>query len=140
MKGTNRTIARLARFLALGALLVSLAATFVATPATAQGKRPPSIKTLKPYGVNDTEAVLDSSVSPRGWEVVVRFQYGRTTSYGHITWVPEEDPYPYYQHQEFEEVVEDLSPNTVYHYRAVISYGGKKKVYGNDVRFKTQRP
>ncbi|HEY2056267.1 MAG TPA: hypothetical protein VGH14_20240 [Solirubrobacterales bacterium] len=51
--------------------------------------------------------------------------------------MPEEDPYPYYQHQEFEEVIEGLQPNTVYHYRAVASYAGKK-VYGNDVRFKTQ--
>jgi phosphodiesterase/alkaline phosphatase D-like protein len=119
------------------ALLTALIAALLATAATAHEQRA-TVKTLKPYGVNDTEAVLDSRVSPHGHEVVVQFEWGRTKRYGHLTWIPEEDPYPFYQHQEIEEVIEGLSPKTTYHYRAVVSYEGKK-VYGNDVRFKTQR-
>jgi hypothetical protein len=138
MGGANRTITRVIRLLAVGALVAAPVAALAVPAADAKGKRPPSIRTLKPYGVSDTEAVLNSEVSPHGHEIVVRFQWGKTKRYGHITWVPEEDPYPYFQHQEDEEWIGGLRPNTIYHYRVVASFDGKR-IYGNDVKFKTQR-
>jgi hypothetical protein len=139
MRGTNRTIKRIARFLLLAAVFAALSAA----PASAAGSEgelaPPSIRTLKPDGVSESEAILLCEDSPRGHDLVIRFQYGRTKEYGRITWVPEEDPYPYYQHQEFEEWVDGLKPNTTYHYRAEATFEGQK-IYGKDVAFKTQRP
>jgi hypothetical protein len=139
MRGTNRTIVRIARRLLIGALIVALAVPTAAVATTAKKGRPPAVKTLKPYGVNDTEGILNSEVSPHGHEISIRFELGKTKRYGRITEIQEEDPYPYFQHQEIEEYVGGLSPNTVYHCRVVATYGGGKKVYGNDVRFKTQR-
>jgi phosphodiesterase/alkaline phosphatase D-like protein len=137
MKGTNRIIMRTTRRLLVGAVLAAVAIASLAPSAVAKGGTV-TVRTIKPYGVNDTEAVLDSRVSPHGHEVVIQFQWGRTKRYGHTTWYPEEDPYPYYQHQEIEEVIEGLTPNTVYHYRVMASFEGKK-IYGNDVKFKTRR-
>jgi hypothetical protein len=134
----NRTM-RIPRALAVGALIAALASVSFAPAAVARDEQPPVVRTLRPYGVNDIEAILNSEISPHGHEVVMRFQWGRTRHYGHITEVPEEDPYPYTQHQEWEEWIGGLRPRTVYHYRALASYEGKK-AYGQDVAFRTHRP
>ena len=98
----------------------------------------PAIRTLKPEGVSDLEALLICEISPHGHEVVIRFEWGRTKDYNHLTYFPEENPYRYSQHQEYEEFIEGLRPNTTYHYRAVAFYDGKK-IYGKDIEFKTKR-
>lgn len=136
MQGTNRTIARLPRILGLGALIGLLITACIVPAATAKPHRLPTVRTLPPYGVNDFEAVLNSRISPHGLEAVYRFEYGRTKRYGHITEVPEESLYPYYQGQEFEEAIIGLTPHTVYHYRVLAEFHGKR-IFGNDVAFKT---
>jgi hypothetical protein len=138
MRGTNRTIMRVARCVLVGAVFAALSAGGAGAAESEGELRPPSIKTLKPYGVSESYAILLCEVSPHGHELVIRFQYGRTKRYGRITFLPEEDPYPYEQHQEFEEAVTGLKPNTIYHYRAVARFEGRK-IYGKDVEFRTQR-
>lgn len=138
MQGTNRTIVRISRFFVVGALIAGL--TFVVVPgADAKGEVPPVLRTLKPDGVTDFEAILLCEISPHGHEVEIRFQWGKTKHYNHLTYFAEQNPYPYDQHQEYEEWIDGLKPNTTYHYRAVASYEGKK-IYGKDMMFKTQRP
>jgi hypothetical protein len=138
MRRTNPTIRPSTLRLLIGSALAALLLAVLAPAAIGKG-RPVEIKTLKPYGVNDTEAVLNSEVSPHGREIAIQFEWGKTKRYGHTTWYPEEIPYPYYQHQEAEEWIGGLKPNTVYHCRVIASFNGKK-IFGNDVRFKTQRP
>jgi streptogramin lyase len=112
--------------------------TALAADETARRKRPPTVETLPPYGLNRFEAVLNSRISPHGHIAVYRFQYGKTKRYGHTTPVPEESLYPYYQDQEFETAIEGLTANTIYHCRVFAALGGKR-IYGNDLAFRTPR-
>lgn len=105
-------------------------------------QKPPhvTVKTLPAYGVNEYGTLLNSRINPHGRTATYRFQWGRTKRYGHIApeYSPEEPVYPGYEGYEIEEVIEDLSPGTWYHFRAV-AYSHGHKFFGQDRKFRTWR-
>jgi len=137
MQRPNRTIARISRLFAVA--LVAALALVVVPDADAEGELPPVLRTVTPDGVEEFEAILLCEISPHGHDVEIRFQWGKTKHYNHLTDFAEQNPYPYSQHQEYDEWIDGLKPDTTYHYRAVASYEGKK-IYGKDVTFKTKGP
>jgi hypothetical protein len=84
---------------------------------TAPGPRPPAVSSTSARDINSRGARLISTVDPNGLESSVRFEYGRTTSYGSFSarvsagagdrGVP------------ISVTVDGLRPYTRYHYRAV---------------------
>jgi hypothetical protein len=127
------------RHLALAVLLGACAATFVASAsAGAGGKGPPhlTVQTRPAYGVEETEALVDGFINPHGRTATFRFQWGKTKSYGQISYAPEEPIYPGFKGEEVEEFIDGLKPGTVYHFR-VVAYSHGFKFFGKDETFKT---
>ena len=95
-----------------------------------------SVVTTEAIGVEGAEAVLIGTVDSKGLPTDYRFEYGPTTSYG--TTVPEfnEEELISEVPEDVEEVVEELQPETTYHYRVVgLNAGGR--VTGKDQTFAT---
>jgi len=99
---------------------------------------PPLARTLHAYAIGPRGAILLGTVNPRNQRTVVRFEYGRTRSYGRVApryveeeWFGDED-------NEAEELVECLRPRTRYHYRIVATSRGGT-AYGEDRTFRTRR-
>ncbi len=84
--------------------------------------------------VQQTEAVLNGTVNPRGYDAKYHFQYGETTAYGAST--PEGDAGAGVGPEPEKATVNNLVPGTMYHYRLVATSGGVTS-YGLDQTFGT---
>ncbi len=85
-------------------------------------------------GVGETEATLNGTVNPRGYDSKYYFQYGETTSYGSST--PEGDAGSGSSPVAERAIVSGLLPGTTYHYRLVATSGGVTS-YGGDQTYAT---
>jgi hypothetical protein len=87
--------------------------------------------------IQQTEAMLNGTVNPRGYDAKYYFEFGTTTSYGATT--PEDDagagttPVPVASN------ATGLLPGVTYHYRLIATSGGVIS-YGADKTFTTPRP
>jgi hypothetical protein len=109
----------------------------VGAHATGHGEvPPPHVRTLKAYGVNEAEAVLAGFVYPHGHLTRFWFQWGHTTSYGHVTEVSEEVVNATEPKGVEESLGDLLHPRTTYHFRIVAKNAGGK-AYGGDKSFRT---
>jgi virginiamycin B lyase len=109
------------------------------SPAEGAGEIPlPTARTLKPYGVNGTEAVLYGLINPHGYPATFRFKWGRTKKYGHLA--PDESPEqpvsPFQEGEEIEEIIGGLCPKTTYHFE-IVAYGAGGTTFGGDRTFRT---
>jgi len=111
-------------------------AAFEELPAEEQPA--PTARTLRPYGVNGTEAVLNGFINPHGLPATYRFKWGKTKAYGHLA--PDEAPEmpvsPSDEGEEIEEVVWGLCPRTTYHFE-IVAYGPGGRTLGGDRTFRT---
>lgn len=97
----------------------------------------PNARTTRAVGIGRTAAVLEGFVNARGTETTVRFEIGRTRSYGRS--FPPGEPEHFYERNEpvgVEEAVDRLRPGTMYHFRLVAtSVAGTR--FGKDETFRT---
>jgi hypothetical protein len=95
-------------------------------------------RTLRPYGVNGSSAVLNGFVNARGYPATYRFKWGKTKKYGHLA--PDESPKeavsPDDEGEEIEEVIGGLCPKTTYHFE-IVAYGPGGRTFGGDRTFRT---
>jgi RHS repeat-associated protein len=98
--------------------------------------KPPTVETKAATGVGETKATLNASVNPHGNETVYQFEYGLTTAYGDAVPIPAEDIGAGSKGQLVSQQIEELEPNTTYHYRvsATNEYGTR---LGEDKTFTT---
>jgi virginiamycin B lyase len=98
----------------------------------------PTARTLRPYGVNGSEAVLNGFINPHGFPATYRFKWGKTKAYGHLApdEAPEEPVSPSDTGEEIEEVIWGLCPRTTYHFE-IVAYGPGGRTFGGDRTFRT---
>lgn len=94
----------------------------------------PTVLTLPAEDVEMTTAVLNGAVNPMGFPASVFFQWGETLAYGNFT--PAVSVGSGLSNVSFSDVLEGLSANTIYHYRAVAT-NGAVLVVGLDEEFMT---
>jgi len=95
----------------------------------------PTVATQPATGVNATTATLNGTVNPNGGATTARFEYGTTESYGNLT-----DPIAIPAGNSavpVSAVLNNLTPNTTYHFRVVASNAGGTST-GADLTFFTQ--
>jgi virginiamycin B lyase len=95
---------------------------------------PPRVVTLAAAHVGRSKATLKGTVNPLGSRPTVRFEWGRTTAYGHLTLshiLPRSG-----RAIPIKAKITGLSPHTTYHYRVIATnaFGTRK---GTDRKFKT---
>ncbi|MBI3005411.1 MAG: fibronectin type III domain-containing protein [Ignavibacteriales bacterium] len=104
---------------------------------TASGGAPIAV-TGAPSAITPTSATLNASVNPNGYSTIVRFQYGKSLSYGNTV-----DAIPSTVSGtgavDVNKTLEGLSPNTTYHYR-VMATNSDATAYGEDKSFTTSIP
>jgi N-acetylneuraminic acid mutarotase len=94
---------------------------------------PPAVTTNPATNVASFSAILNGSVNPHGLTTTVRFQYGRTASYGSTTANQTKTGNTY---QNVSANISGLTASTTYHFRIVaINNGGTR--YGSDRTFTT---
>lgn len=129
------------RLPALFVPVIAASALFAAT-ATAAPKAP-TVTTL-PIDttlLSDTYALLSGVVNPNGTPTYYKFQYGTTTAYGSET--PTTSASNGKADVPVDVAVDDLAPNTTYHFRLVAfpdptqPYYGVEQTYGADQTFTT---
>lgn len=113
--------------LLFSAVIVSIFGAATIYAATALG----TVTTNSATSIQDTGATLNGSVTNIVVGTTVWFQYGASTTYGMNTNV-----LPQVGNGNFSQNLTGLTPNTTYHYRAVVqdSYGTS---YGSDMTFTT---
>jgi hypothetical protein len=84
--------------------------------------------------VQQTEATMNGTVNPRGYDARYYFQYGETTSYGSTT--PEGGAGAGSSPESEHMIVTGLTPGVTYHFRIVATSGGVTS-YGSDSMFAT---
>jgi hypothetical protein len=97
----------------------------------------PNVRTTRAVGIGRTAAVLLGFVNARGTETTVRFEIGRTRSYGRS--FPPGEPEHFYERNEpvgVEEAVDRLRPGTMYHFRLVATSAAGTR-FGKDETFRT---
>ncbi len=87
--------------------------------------------------VYQTQAQLNGTVDPRGYDAKYFFQYGETSAYGMAT--PEGDAGSGSSAVPESAMVTAVEPDTTYHYRLVATSGGITS-YGSDQVFTTASP
>lgn len=92
----------------------------------------PVVETRLATSLTSTSAQLNGYVSPQGGSTVAYFQYGLTSAYGSTT----PDRILGSTTQQIAEVIPNLSPNTLYHYRVVAISAGHF-AFGDDMTFTT---
>jgi hypothetical protein len=92
----------------------------------------PTAQTLAATLVTTTSASLNGSINPNGADTTAYFQYGLTTSYGSTTTSGDFG----LSSQSVGYVVSGLTPNTLYHFRIVVTSTGGTG-YGGDLTFTT---
>src|SRR5207248_1584197 len=97
---------------------------------------PPAVTTNPATNVARISAILTGSINPHGLTTTVRFQYGRTTTYGSTTANPPSlhDALPI-----FTANISGLAANTTYHFRIVATNSAGTR-YGSDRTFTTTGP
>jgi len=95
---------------------------------------PPVLRALSASNLGTTSAVLRARVRPNSQATDYHFEYGETTSYGRET--GREYVGNGYDLELVEELVEDLEPETVYHFR-VVADNDSGTSYGPDKVLKT---
>ena len=103
--------------------------TFTTLSATG----PPVIITNSATNVTSSSATLNGTVDPHGLTTTVYFQYGTTTSYGHITPNQSKTGNTY---QNVMANVSGLAASTTYHFRIVATNTAGTR-YGGDRTFIT---
>jgi phosphate transport system substrate-binding protein len=120
----------------------ALAAVGLAGSATAA--KVPTVQTLPTDDtvLSDTYALLSGTLNPNGYNVVYRFEWGTTTAYGNVT--PVTPAGNGKADVPVDVSLDDLKPNTTYHYRLVVSpvkssgdYAYLGDFDGADATFKT---
>ena len=86
--------------------------------------------------LTSSSATLNGTVNPGGLTTAVHFQYGTTTSYGHVT--PNKN-YTGNTTQNVSANITGLTPNTTYHFR-IVGTNSNGTTYGNDGTFTTLGP
>src|SRR4029077_12013191 len=94
-------------------------ATFTPTPTptatpTATARPSPAVTTNPATNVASVSATLNGSVNPRGSTTTVHFQWGTTTSYGHISPAQTQTGYT---SRNITANISSLTASTVYHFR-----------------------
>jgi DNA-binding beta-propeller fold protein YncE len=116
----------------------SSAGTFIGPDETftTPGIPVPGVSTGGVSGVSTGAAVLSGSIDPQGWDTTYYFQYGTTVSYG-ANWptVPI-NMGALNGAQSVTIELQNLQPDTTYHYRLVASNGGGTSL-GPDMTFTT---
>lgn len=96
----------------------------------------PLVTTEAATGVGGTKADLHGTINPQGSETSYSFEYGSTTLYGSSAPQPSESSGRGSEPVDAEEIAQELTPNTTYHYRLVAtSQAGS--AYGADQTFTT---
>jgi len=97
-------------------------------------KTAPTVLTNDATGITDTGAILNGNLIDKGASdnITVRFQWGTTSSYGHLTTTQVMT-----NTGTFDISISDLTPSTAYHFRA-IAYGDDTG-FGSDKTFTTNR-
>ena len=130
----------------LGVAAIAVAGGFVvgrpaeastSTPDTAGEGLAPLAWTMPAQAVSATEVELFARFNPRGPRTVLRFEYGRTKAYGHVTPTYIEEAFLGDENQEYEEFAECLRPLTRYHYR-IVAKNKFGTTHGKDRTFKTR--
>lgn len=98
---------------------------------------PPEATTETSSELHETQATLNGSVNPRGFETHYYFQYGLTTSYGAQTKAV--DVGSGTSRTAASTTIGELYSGVVYHYRIVATNAGGT-TYGNDSTFITPEP
>lgn len=97
----------------------------------------PTVTTTATTGIETTAAQLNGTTTANGTTTTNRFEYGLTTLYGS----PVADVSPATATGStatpFFGLISGLTSNTVYHYRAYVTYGTSDRVNGGDVTFTT---
>ena len=93
----------------------------------------PVVTTNPATNVARSSATLNGTVNPHGLSTTVRFQYGRTTSYGSTTANQTKTGNNY---QNVSANISGLAANTAYHFRIVATNSGGTR-YGSDKTFTT---
>jgi hypothetical protein len=97
----------------------------------------PTAETLPPDTslISDSYALLSGTLNPNGVNVVYRFDWGRTTAYGHTT--PVTSAGNGKADVPVDISLDTLNPNTTYHYRLVVLPENSAEVDGADQQFTT---
>ena len=98
---------------------------------------PPLATTSRAYEIRPRSAILLGHVNAHGQRTAVRFQYGRTTSYGHISPRYVEEVVIGSRNEEVEETILCLRPKTTYHFR-IVARNRSGTVFGRDRKFTTR--
>ena len=93
----------------------------------------PVVITNPATNVASSSATLNGSLNPHGLTTTVRFQYGTTTSYGHITAMQSQTGNTY---RNIAANISGLTTHTTYHFRIVASNSAGTR-YGGDRTFTT---
>ena len=140
-------------FAVIGVTFMAILGMGAAAPA-AQGERggkvlPPHVETGQARVEEEPVVYLEGTIYPRGHMALVWFQWGRTTSYGHVT-EPEDDEGSgvfgpesgldgiieharrHYEESEF------LRPGTTYHFR-IVAKNQAGTARGADGTFRTPK-
>jgi hypothetical protein len=96
----------------------------------------PTATTVAASGITASDAILNGSISAAGNTIATSFQYGLTTGYG-STITGEPASVTGSTATPFTGLVSALTPNTLYHYRAVGTYNTTTVINGNDMTFYT---
>jgi hypothetical protein len=118
------------------ALVATAGAAVLALPGVASAAAP-TAETLAPDTslITDSYALLSGTLNPNGSSVVYRFDWGRTTGYGHTTDVTSagngKADVP------VDISLDTLKPDTTYHYRLVVLPANGPEVDGADQQFTT---
>ena len=99
----------------------------------------PQVSTAGTEGVSESEAVMTALVNPMGQATSVSFEYGLTTSYGSTYPTFAEEWFSGLSVEEIQQAVDELNPETTYHYRAIVT-SELGRVVGLDRTFKTSAP
>jgi hypothetical protein len=113
-----------------GGLSVGATGEFVTQP------EPPNVTTSSSTSVTATSATLTGSLNPEGADSSYRFQYGPTTAFGAETMAIPVEVISLEGRQYASAEVAGLQPDTLYHYRLLVTNGGGTGV-GEDRTFTT---
>lgn len=94
----------------------------------------PSVETDPATDILNTSAILNGTVNPNGFACSVYFQWGLDLSYGDQT--PPQVAGSGIVDLSFDDLIESLSQNTTYHFRAAAT-NGEFTIFGGDMEFTT---
>lgn len=100
---------------------------------------PPEATTMPIHSYTDTGAWLAGTVRPNGSLTTYHFEWGKTTAYGNRVPFPAGSAGLGHEARAFQAKLEDLDPETTYHYR-VVAASEEGTVFGADRMFTTRAP